>query len=73
MARQPETFIVTFEAGPDPRPAVTRLRQLLKFAGRAMRLRCVKVSSAGGTEISPGRRVDDEVNDAVQESIATHE
>lgn len=39
----------------DSRPAVTRLRQLLKFALRALRLRCVRVESATANETQPAQ------------------
>lgn len=44
-----ETYVVTFRAIPgDSRPAVTRLRQLLKFSLRTLRLRCVAVREVPG-------------------------
>lgn len=44
MSAQHESYVVTLRAMPgDSRPPVTRLRQLLKIARRALRLQCVAV------------------------------
>lgn len=45
-----ERFTITLEAKPDDRPAVIRLRRLLKFAWRTCRLKCVKVSEERKTQ-----------------------
>lgn len=48
------TYRIELQAlGDDSRPAVTRLRRLLKHALRALRLRCVTVREVHGDESSP--------------------
>ena len=49
----PETFVVTLQALPDSQAPIVRLRQLLKQALRSYRLRCTRLTSLKGAEISP--------------------
>src|SRR5882672_205012 len=54
---KPERYIVTFEAKVDiGRPAIIRLRALLKLALRGFGMRCVELRSEHGTEIETGIR-----------------
>ncbi len=57
MTRKPaEEFTLTLRANQDgERPAIVRIRMLLKYALRALGLKCVGLASPNGTEISPGR------------------
>ena len=36
-------YLITFEASPAAVPAIVRVRKLLKFASRALGLRCVRL------------------------------
>src|SRR5262249_8184269 len=48
------TWLLTIEALPADTPAIIRLRALLKHAGRALRLRCIKVVEAPPVLKDPG-------------------
>jgi hypothetical protein len=50
MSTTTPRFVLTLEPLPDPAPPAVRLRALLKFALRRLRLRCVDArEGAGGT------------------------
>jgi hypothetical protein len=46
-----ERWVITFEPRPDPAPVAARMKKLLKYAGRALGLKAIRVSGPPAEEI----------------------